>query len=84
MPDPVLIGCCRAIQAFNVSGRLAEINAPVLIVTPNEDIAYDEGQQMDRQFTRSELRAPENVGHSVHIEMPEAFNRWILQFLSTI
>lgn len=84
MPDPAFIGSCRAIQEFNVSARLAEINAPVLIVTPNEGIAYEEGQQMQRQFARSELWTPENVGHSVHIEIPDEFNRRVLQFLSTV
>ena len=84
MPDPAFIGSCRAIQAFNVSARLAEIKAPVLIVTPNEGIAYEEGQQMHRQFARSELWTPEHVGHSVHIEIPDAFNQRVLQFLATV
>jgi pimeloyl-ACP methyl ester carboxylesterase len=84
MPDPAFIGCCRAIQEFNVSTRLTEINAPALIVAPNEGIAYEEGQQMHQQLAHSELWTPENVGHSVHIELPEQFNRQVLDFLSTV
>lgn len=83
MPDPAFIGSCRAIQRFNVSARLAEIKAPALIVTPNEGIAYEEGLRMHRQLARSELWTPENVGHSVHIEIPAEFNRRVLQFLKT-
>jgi 3-oxoadipate enol-lactonase len=84
MPDPAFIGCCRAIQQFDVSARLPEINAPALIVTPNEGIAYEEGMRMHQQLARSELWTPENVGHSVHIELPDQFNRRVLQFLSTV
>jgi pimeloyl-ACP methyl ester carboxylesterase len=84
MPDPAFIGCCRAIQAFDVSARLPEIKAPALIVTPNEGIAYEEGLRMHQQLARSELWAPEDVGHSVHLERPEQFNRRVLQFLSMV
>lgn len=84
MPDPAFIGCCRAIQEFDVSARLGDIEAPTLIVTPNQGIAYEEGQLMHQQLARSELWTPEDVGHSVHIELPEQFNRRVLQFLATV
>lgn len=81
MPDPAFIGCCRAIQEFKVLDRLGEITAPALIVTSNEGMAYEEGLRMHQQLPRSELWAPEGVGHSVHIEMPQEFNQRVLQFL---
>jgi len=84
MPDPAFIGSCRAIQQFNVADRLPEIKAPTLIVTPNEGIAYVEGLRMHQQLANSEVWAPENVGHSVHIEIPEEFNRRLLQFLEGV
>ncbi len=82
MPDPAFIGACRAIQLLNVAERLPEIAAPTLIVTASEGMAYDEGLRMHRQLSHSELWAPENVGHSVHIERPQAFNQRLLQFLT--
>lgn len=84
MPDPAFIGACRAIQAFNVADRLAEITAPALIVTPNQGIAYEEGVRMHAQLAQAELWTPENVGHSVHIEIPQAFNQRILTFLQNL
>ena len=85
MPDPAFIGCCRAIQRVQCFGPACpRSRLPALIVTPNEGIAYDEGRQMHRQLARSELWTPEEVGHSVHIEIPEEFNRQVLQFLSTV
>ena len=84
MPDPAFIGCCRAIQQFNVSERMPEIKTLALIVTPNEGIAYIEGVRMHRQLAHSVLWTPKGVGHSVHIEIPEEFNRQVLQFLKKV
>lgn len=84
MPDPAFIGCCRAIQRFNVLDRLGEITAPALIVTSNEGMAYDEALRMHQRLPTSELWAPEGVGHSVHIEVPQEFNQRVLQFLKKV
>lgn len=84
MPDAAFIGCCRAIQRFNVLDRLGEITAPVMIVTSNEGMAYEEALRMHQQLPCSELWAPEGVGHSVHIEIPQEFNRRVLQFLKKV
>lgn len=81
MPDPAFIGCCQAIQEFNVADRLTQINVPVLIVTSNEGMAYQEGLRMHQQLRGSTLWAPEHVGHSPHIEIPDEFNRQVLEFL---
>lgn len=84
MPDAAFIGCCRAIQRFNVLDRLGEITAPVLIVTSREGMAYEEGLRMHERLPHSELWAPEGVGHSVHVEIPEEFNRRVLAFLRSV
>lgn len=84
MPDVAFIGCCRAIQQFDVLNRLGQINAPTLIVTSNEGMAYEESLRMHRLMPRSELWAPPDVGHSPHIEIPEEFNRRVLAFLQSV
>lgn len=84
MPDPAFIGCCRAIQEFDVMDRLGEIKAPILIVTPNAGLAYEEGLRMGQYLPQAEFWTPEDVGHSVHIEIPDEFNRQILQFLKRV
>jgi 3-oxoadipate enol-lactonase len=81
MPDAAFIGCCRAIQAFNVVDRLGEIAVPTLVVTSNEGMAYEEGLRMYRHLPNAELWAPEGVGHSSQVEIPEQFNRRVLEFL---
>lgn len=84
MPDVAFIGCCQAIQRFDVLERLGEITAPVLIVTSDEGMAYEEGLGMHQRLPRAELWAPPGVGHSPHIEIPEEFNRRVLGFLRSV
>ena len=81
MPDPAFIGCCRAIQRFDLVDRLSELTAPVLLVTSNEGMAYDEALRMHQRLPNSQLWAPPGVGHSVHVEIPQQFNERVLQFL---
>ncbi len=84
MPDPAFIGCCQAIQQFDVLERLTEIKAPALIITPNAGLAYEEGLRMHRRLPQAELWTPAEVGHSVHIEIPHEFNQRILRFLRAV
>jgi pimeloyl-ACP methyl ester carboxylesterase len=84
MPDAAFIGCCQAIQRFDVLDRLGEISAPVLVITSNEGMAYEEGLRMQQRLPNAQLWAPEGVGHSVHIEMPREFNERVLQFLKGV
>jgi len=84
MPDPAFIGCCRAIQRFDLVDRLSELSAAVLIVTSNEGMAYDEALRMHQRLPNSQLWAPPGVGHSVHVEIPEQFNERVLQFLKEV
>ena len=58
MPDAAFIGCCRAIQQFNVVERLGEITAPVLIVTSDAGMAYTESLRMHRRLPHAQLWAP--------------------------
>lgn len=84
IPDAAFIGCCQAIQRFDVLEQLSEIKAPTLIVTPNAGLAYEEGLRMHQHLAHAELWTPEGVGHSVHIEIPDEFNERILQFLKQV
>jgi len=84
MPDTAFVGCCRAIQQFNVFERLGQIAAPVLVVTSNEGMAYEEGLRMVQRLPQARLWAPPDVGHSPHIEIPEEFNRHVLEFLRSV
>lgn len=84
MPDAAFIGCCKAIQNFDISGRLGEILQPVLVMTSDEGMAYDEGLRMQASLPNAQLWAPPNVGHSPHVETPEAFSRRVLEFIRSV
>ena len=84
MPDAAFIGCCRAIQAFDVSGRLGEITQPVLVMTSDEGMAYEEGLRMQQSIPRAQLWAPANVGHSPQVEIPAEFARRVIEFIRSL
>jgi pimeloyl-ACP methyl ester carboxylesterase len=81
MPDAAFIGCCRAIQTFDVTTHLTEIFQPALVITSNEGMAWEEGLKMQQTLPNARLWAPHDVGHSPHVEIPEAFNAHVLKFL---
>jgi 3-oxoadipate enol-lactonase len=80
MPDPSFIGCCRAIQEFDVRPHLTQISAPTLIITSDEGMGFHEAQEMQRLMPNANMWAPNKVGHSVQIEIPEEFNLCVLDF----
>ncbi len=84
MPDVAFIGCCRAIQDFNIEAHLGDIDQPALVITSNEGMAYDEGLKMKQALPNAHLWAPPDVGHSPHVEIPDEFNRRVLEFLRAL
>ncbi len=84
MPDDAFIGCCRAIQTFDVTARLGDIDQPALIMTSNEGMAWEEGQKMQRALPNARLWAPADVGHSPHVEIPEEFFQQVMDFLRSL
>ncbi len=84
MPDAAFIGCCRAIQNFDIAQRLGQIAAPTLIFTSNEGMAYEEGLRMQAALPNAQLWAPPDVGHSPHVEIPDEFNRRLLAFVQGV
>jgi 3-oxoadipate enol-lactonase len=82
MPDAAFIGACRAIQEFNVIDQLGQIQAPALIVVPNEGVACAEAQRLQQALPQAHVWAPEGVGHSVHVESPDDFNTHVRFFLA--
>jgi pimeloyl-ACP methyl ester carboxylesterase len=84
MPDAAFVGACRAIQEFDIAARLGEIAVPVLIMTSNEGMAYEESLRMEQALPNAQLWAPPDVGHSPHIEIPDEFARRLLAFLREV
>lgn len=84
MPDDAFIGACRAIQDFDVTARLGDIRQPVLVITSNEGMAWEEGLKMQQALPNARLWAPPDVGHSPHVEIPEEFYRQVMDFLRSL
>jgi len=84
MPDDAFIGCCRAIQGFDVTPRLGEVRAPTLVMTSDHGMAWEEGLAMQRAIPGAQIWAPPGVGHSPHVEIPAEFTARTLAFLRDI
>jgi 3-oxoadipate enol-lactonase len=73
----------RALARFNATSRLGEILIPTLVITGERDTTIPvriqnelaSGIRRAKQITVSE------AGHGIIAEQPEAFNRYLLEFL---
>jgi pimeloyl-ACP methyl ester carboxylesterase len=66
-------------------GRLAQITAPTVIVTGEHDIAdvHAHSGAIAAGIVGSRRLVLSNCAHMPHFEIPEAFDRAVLEFLST-
>ena len=67
-------------------GSLANVDCPTLIVQGELDSSVGIGQahMLHGSIQGSELEIFPGVGHELHREQPEAFNRRVLRFLATV
>ena len=65
------------------TGRLAEIQAPTLVVLGDKDTSdiHEIGKLLHEQVTRSELVMLPDVGHTLVMEQPAEFNALVDRFL---
>ena len=62
--------------------RLAEIRAPVLLVTADQDFtAVEEKRRYLAQLADARMEVIPHSRHITHLDQPEAFNRVVLEFL---
>ncbi len=81
MPQEAFMGACQAVKDFDVRSRLSEIKVPVLLITSNEGLGYESALLMKDKIEKSEIWAPEGIGHLINIEEPDLFNKRLLEFL---
>jgi 3-oxoadipate enol-lactonase len=75
----------RALLGWSVTGRLAEIRQPVLVLAAEHDyvpLAYKEAYVA--QMPTARLAAIADSRHATPIDQPEAFNRTVLAFLEEV
>lgn len=79
----VVLGNFRACDRFDVSGRLGEIDAPVLVVSAEDDLLtppkYSDFLEQAMQTVRRVHIV--DSGHLIPVEKPEEFNRAVVMFL---
>ena len=78
-------GCCEALADWDPGDELAAIRAPTLVLAGSEDPATPpaQGEAIARRIPRARLCVLEGAGHLANLEEPEAFNRLLLEHLTT-
>jgi pimeloyl-ACP methyl ester carboxylesterase len=76
-------GDFRACDRFDVADRLAAIEAPVLVVTAEEDklTPPESGEFLEKQIKNASRAHIMGAGHIVPVEKPDEINKTILKFL---
>jgi len=71
-----------AIQGFDVCEKLPTISTPVLIITGKKDILVppENSRILHRLIPNSELVEFDDVGHAVHVEAADMFNKKVDEF----
>jgi pimeloyl-ACP methyl ester carboxylesterase len=69
-----------------VSGRLAEMSLPILLVVGEHDhpYAHQIAELMEKGLPRARRVVVEGAGHLVHLDRAEQFNELVLDFLDEI
>ncbi len=78
------IGCGRAIMGMNLTARLKEIKAPVLAIAGGSDVALPGTRLIHEKIPGSKLVVLREAAHISNLEQPEAFNRALAEFLSSL
>ena len=77
------VGCCRAIQAMDQTGILADIALPTLVIVGRDDpgTPLAASRTIHEGVPGSRLVVIEEARHLSNVERPEAFNQALLSFL---
>ena len=78
------VGCGRAIVGMNLTARLKEIKAPVLAIAGESDVALPGTRLIHEKIPGSKLVVLREAAHISNLEQPEAFNRALAEFLSSL
>jgi pimeloyl-ACP methyl ester carboxylesterase len=81
-----ILGQLQAVMAHKATDRLAEITAPTLVLTGDADrlIAPANSAVLAQSIPGAKLVTIVGGSHAFNIEMPDLFNRAVLDFLATV
>jgi 3-oxoadipate enol-lactonase len=78
-------GCCEALADWEPADELAAIQAPTLVLAGSEDPATppEQAEAIRRRIPGARLSILPGAGHLANLEQPDAFNRLLLEHLTT-
>lgn len=76
------VGCCHAIPKINLTARLKEIRAPILVLCGDQDPGTPPAmaEEIHRSAPGSKLVMIANAAHLSNLEQPAAFTRAMQDF----
>ena len=76
----------KALEHFDVTGRMSELTPPTLILWGRQDARgnLEEAERYAASLPRGDLRIYENCGHLPYLEYPDRFNSDLRAFLAKI
>jgi 3-oxoadipate enol-lactonase len=83
-PAAGYIGCGRAIMGLNTTARLKDIRLPVLAITGESDGAAAGTKHIGASIPGAKFVSLAQASHIANVEQPEAFNRALRDFLSSL
>ena len=77
------IAALRAIEAWQVTERLGEIDVPTLVIGGDRDRSTEPAEQFRlwRGLRLGQLCILPNCAHAAHLEQPDVFHRLVSRFL---
>jgi len=85
-PPPGYAGCCHAIKTLDLTDRIGAIEIPTVIIVGEDDpgTPVAASRVMHERIAASKLEILASAAHLSNIEQPEAFNRALTAFLSSV
>jgi len=78
------VGCGQAIMKLDTTARLKDIRLPVLAITGEQDGAAPGTRTIGETIPGAKFVAIPQAAHIANLEQPEAFNRALREFLSSL
>lgn len=86
VPEYAYLRQLQAAMAFNAEDRVAEIEAPTLVITGDADVIvpHENSLNLAAKIPNATLRIIEGGSHTFFIERPEEFNSVVIDFIKSL
>jgi 3-oxoadipate enol-lactonase len=85
-PPAGYAGCCHAISALDLTDRIGAIKVPTVVIVGEDDpgTPVAASKVINERIAGSKLEILESAAHLSNMEQPEAFNRALTTFLTSV